>query len=58
VVTWDQFVAYFRANVLNASPVVFSEFRRGFVDAYGANAAAAFDKAVQNATPPAPAGAE
>jgi hypothetical protein len=54
VVTWDQFVEYCKANVISTSPVVFSEFRRGFIAGYGENAEAAFNKAVQQAAPPAP----
>ncbi len=54
IVSWEVFVEFLRANIVGASPVVFSEFRRGFIVGYGENALAAFDKAMQQAAPPPP----
>jgi hypothetical protein len=57
VVTWEQFVAYLRSDVVNATETQRNEFRRGFVAGYGANADAALDKAMQETgSPPAPTG--
>ncbi len=54
IVTWDQFVAYVRQNLLSASATDRDEFRRGFVSSYGTNGETAFDKAWQAAQPPPP----
>jgi hypothetical protein len=49
VATWDQFVDYLRAYIVNASVGVRDEFRRGFAVGYGSNADAAFDKGLDQA---------
>ena len=49
VVTRDEFINYLRSNIVNASSSNFSEFRNGFITAYGVNGDAAFDKAFQKA---------
>lgn len=54
IVTWDQFVAYVRQNLLNASATDRDDFRRGFVSSYGTNGEAAFDRAWQAAQQPPP----
>ncbi len=53
-VTWDWFVQYLRAYVINAPPGVRDDFRRGFLNGYGENADAALDKAMQQAAQPPP----
>lgn len=45
VVSWAQFVQYMKTEIVNAVPWMQDEFRRGFVEAYGTNGEAAFEKA-------------
>jgi hypothetical protein len=52
IATWDQFVAYVKAYILNAPPTARDDFRRGFIAGYGVNAEAAFDKVLKQAAPP------
>lgn len=49
IVAWDQLVAYVKAYVINASPTVRDEFRRGFLSGYGLHAQEAYDKALKQA---------
>ena len=48
-VSWDQFVSYLNAYIVTATDSYREEFRHGFLDGYGINAAAAFDRALQQA---------
>lgn len=49
VATWEQFVAWLRANLVRAPANAYAEFREGFLAAYGVNAEAAFNKAYAEA---------
>ncbi len=49
VATREQFVTYLRTNLCKSSTSEYTEFRRGFIAAYGINGEAAFDKAYQEA---------
>jgi hypothetical protein len=49
IATWDGFVAYVKAHVLEADPKLQLEFERGFVHGYGVNGVEAFDKAMSDA---------
>jgi hypothetical protein len=56
IVTWDQFVAYLKAYSVTAPPAGQADFRDGFIDGYGINAGAAYDKAAAQAAGTTPQG--
>jgi hypothetical protein len=59
VATWNQFVAYLKAYIVTAPASAQADFREAFIDAYGLNGAAAYDKAAAQAAgspPPPPPG--
>ncbi len=49
VTTWETFVYHVKSYIAKAAPALRAEFRRGFIESYGLNAEAAFDKAMQTA---------
>ena len=48
-VTWEWFVQYLRAYIINAPPGVQDDFRRGFIDGYGDSALSVLGSAMQQA---------
>jgi hypothetical protein len=50
IVTWDQFVAYVKTNIVNAPAGARDDFRRGFISGYGENGDDAFTKALKQAS--------
>ena len=50
IVTWDQFVTYVKAYIVDAPAGARDDFRRGFLAGYGENGGAAFEKALNNAS--------
>jgi hypothetical protein len=48
-VSWDQFGPYLEEYVVNASPAAQDAFRRGFIEAFGGNAEALYDRAMRRA---------
>jgi hypothetical protein len=51
-VTWDWFVQYLHAYIINAPPGAQDDFRRGFMDGYGDSAKSVLGSAMQQAQPP------
>src|ERR1035437_10386444 len=49
VATWEQFVHYLNAYIINAAPAAQADFREAFVASYGLNGAAAYDKGADQA---------
>jgi hypothetical protein len=49
IATWDQFVDYVRGYIIGATPAAQADFREAFIDSYGINGAAAYDKAAEQA---------
>ena len=49
VATWDQFVDYLRSYIVGAPPAAQADFREAFIDSYGVNGAAAYDKGASQA---------
>lgn len=49
IATWEQFVDYLRAYIINAAPVAQADFREAFIVSYGLNGAAAYDKGADQA---------
>ena len=47
--TWEQFVDYVRGYIVAATPAAQADFRESFIDSYGINGAAAYDKAASQA---------
>ena len=56
VVTWDQYVDYVRSYIVAAPPAAQADFREAFIDSYGINGAAAYDKAAEQAAGPSAQG--
>jgi hypothetical protein len=54
IVTWNQFVAYLKAYIVTATPASQADFRAGFINGYGINAVAAYDKAATKTTTTTP----
>ena len=57
IVTWDQFVTYVKAYIVDAPAGARDDFRRGFVAGYGENGGAAIEKALKDASASAANGA-
>ena len=51
IATWEQFVDYVKAYIVNAAPAAQVDFREAFIASYGINGAAAYDKAADQAAP-------
>ena len=49
IASWDQFRDFMKKSLANVSNAARDDFRRGFVDSYGTNGSAAFDKALDQA---------
>ena len=49
IITFDQLVAYVKDNIKVASASDFTDFRQGFIEAYGVNGEQAFNKVLQEA---------
>jgi hypothetical protein len=56
IVTWDQFVDYVRGYIVGAPPAAQADFREAFIESYGINGAAAYDKAAAQAVGPSTQG--
>jgi hypothetical protein len=50
IVGWDRFDPYLEQYVVNASPAAQDAFRRGFIEAFGENAEALYDRAMRRAS--------
>jgi hypothetical protein len=57
-VTWNWFIEYLQAYIVNAPPWARDDFHRGFVSGYGDNAEAIYRKGIQQAQQPRPASNE
>ena len=49
-VSWDQFGPYLEQYVVPATPAAQDAFRRGFIEAFGGNAEALYDRAMRRAS--------
>jgi hypothetical protein len=49
IATWDQFIGYLKVYIVTAPAWAQADFREAFIDAYGLNGAAAYDKATTEA---------